>query len=494
MSALGATLSGDRYQTRLFWYHAVQILYDDSIETVELESPDAKVFDDIILNYRGQGRLENGRWVRSDFFQIKYHVDASGSLKAANLIEPKLTKTKESMLARFYGVFKKISGGRNARLNLVTNWHWHPDDEFAKCWRRSRFSPVHLEDLPKSCTTATDWARHLECSEAELKEFLAHLRIHSGWADLDQLQNAMNDRFRLAGLIPVEMSAATSPYDDLGFKFIENGQSSFNRDDFQRECQAAKLIAGLPFKLDFGRMATVSSFNPPSPIGSGAAIHVDLSDQFVSKRVAVAGAWNSQILPRLSSQLSTSAKSLHQPILLMPDCHISIAIATGRLLDPKKGFSADVLQHGRAGTEVWKAEDGRSAAQVQWIVEEPVELNSPNLAVSVQVAQPIHTDVANYLAKTGLTADLLKISSSSTGRTVIRDSAHAWGLAEALVIAIISTLRKYAIAPKIHFFYSGPNGLAVRIGQESALLGEIQLYEFDFEETHKYTPSILLLK
>jgi hypothetical protein len=161
------------------------------------------------------------------------------------------------------------------------------------------------------------------------------------------------------------------------------------------------------------------------------------------------------------------------------------------MLPPKAGYQVDILQKGRSGSELWKSSDGRAAIASPWNVSQPSEKKSAHLVLSVAVSRDVHRDVENYAKVAGLQADFLRFSTPDLGQTAIRDSAHAWALAESFVSTVRDALRDYGERPKLHLFFSGPNALAFRMGQEAGILGDVQMYEFDFEGVHKYTPSLL---
>lgn len=492
MSSIGAAVSGNRYQSRLFWYFASQLLYDDGVTKAELESTTARVFDDILLRYGVPKLMEGDHWISADYYQIKYHVDQTGSLTTDGFIDPDATATKDPLLKRFFKAHQKIVGNGGARLNLVTNWSWHPDDLFTPCWRRSRFSAEHVEKTAGAKAAFQKWLQFLGCKEDELNTFLRFLRIQAGWADLDQSQQHLNDRLRLAGLKPLEFAAATSPYDDLGMSFMERGLTEFTRESLLKECQRAELVAGTPTLIDSGKTIAIRSFADGAQ-DVQAAIFIDLVELFPEKRKPRdANVWKTEALAELKKGLSPGNLSkLQQPFIMRLDCQISVAFAAGRMLPPKAGYQVDILQKGRNGSELWTSADGRGAIASPWKVSSLTEKKSPHLVLSVAVSRDVHRDVESYAKAAGLQADILCFSTPELGQTAIRDSGHAWALAESFVSTVRDALRDYAERPKLHLFFSGPNALAFRMGQEAGILGDVQMYEFDFEGVHKYAPSLL---
>jgi hypothetical protein len=274
--------------------------------------------------------------------------------------------------------------------------------------------------------------------------------------------------------------------------FMERGLTEFTRASLWKECQRADLVAGTPTLIDSGRTIAIRSFADGAQ-DVQAAILIDLVDLFPEKRKPRdAAVWKTEVLDELKTGLSAGNLSkLPQPFIMRLDCQVSVAFSAGRMLPPKAGYQVDILQKGRSGSELWKSSDGRAAIASPWNVSQPSEKKSAHLVLSVAVSRDVHRDVENYAKVAGLQADFLRFSTPDLGQTAIRDSAHAWALAESFVSTVRDALRDYGERPKLHLFFSGPNALAFRMGQEAGILGDVQMYEFDFEGVHKYTPSLL---
>jgi hypothetical protein len=119
------------------------------------------------------------------------------------------------------------------------------------------------------------------------------------------------------------------------------------------------------------------------------------------------------------------------------------------------------------------------------------------LVVAISVSQDVLAQVEAYVsASEHLTgARVIHLRLPSLGGTAISDANHALHLAQSAVQLIRANTKGLAAGrPTVHLLIAAPNGFTFFLGQESRPLGEIQLYEFDFElhQTGTYTQSFVL--
>ncbi|MBN2535049.1 MAG: hypothetical protein JXB88_19365 [Spirochaetales bacterium] len=95
LGQIAARTEGDIYQAHIFWYYAAKLLDDNqNIEEVSFEYDQIAGVDDICIKYKGQGILENEQYYKSDFIQVKYHVDKRNAYSSDNLCDPVFNKNK----------------------------------------------------------------------------------------------------------------------------------------------------------------------------------------------------------------------------------------------------------------------------------------------------------------------------------------------------------------------------------------------------------------
>lgn len=492
MSSLGSTVSGNRYQVGAFWWYASQLLTDESLEIVEFESDSTKVIDDVILRYSRPRPIPNtGLSFQSDYYQIKYHVDHSNALSHAYLIDEKAVSTKKSILERFYGAYQKLQDKGSSRLNLVTNWRWDHTDAFAEVVRRGSFNTKYIKTAEAEAA-AKLWMEKLGCDWPAFETFVNRLNLRSSF-DLHDQREALNDRLKLAGLAPIDFEIEQSPYDDLGLRLIERGVTKIDRTFLTEFVKKNGIYVREPMRTNSQNILAIRSFKKVFD-ASTPALEVNLNHLFEEGRSLKPECnWTRDVFGELTAALDlNSLGSLVNPIEAHLDCHLSIAFASGKILSPKKGFQVDLRQRVRGAPVTWASTQATTNPQAQLIAEFEGTHTSSDLVISVAVTRDIHEDVVNSAKGQSVTFDLLKLSSPTIGQTAVANGNDAWMLAESFSNAVSTHLRKYPKRPRVHLYMGVPGGLAFRMGQESAILGSLILYEFDFEGAHKYSPSIQL--
>jgi hypothetical protein len=489
LSSIGATYSGNRYQVGTFWWHVSQLLVDDSLDLVELESDEVTAIDDVVCHYSAPRPIQGtGLSYKSDYFQIKYHVDQSNALSYKYLIDEKAVSTKHSILERFFKAFTKLQDQGNSRLNLVTNWGWDHTDPLAETLRRGHFNPRYLES--KGAKAAAEaWRDKLQCDEKIFEIFLSRLAVRCSF-DLQQQREALSDRLQLAGLAPIDLTTEHSPYDDLGLRLVEAGKTKFDKaflTDFVkkngvyvREPQRTNSRNGLAIR-------TYKKIFDGSPLMS----IVDLSHWFNERAIKEGFDWNNDVYADLMSSLDQASLSvLSNPIETHLDCHLSVAFAAGKVLSPKSGYQVNLRQRVRGVPVVWNSHQSLANPAAKLSVTYEGDHKATDLVISVSISKDANEDVLAEAQKQGLNYDFLKLSSPVVGQTAVVNGDDAWVMAESFANEIRAHLRKFSVRPKVHLFLAAPVALAFRMGQESSMLGSLLLYEFDFTGNQKYLPSI----
>ena len=252
-----------------------------------------------------------------------------------------------------------------------------------------------------------------------------------------------------------------------------------------------KIYSGEPVRTNSQNVLAIRSF--PKVFDSAApALEVNLTHLFNNGRaIKTDFDWSKDVYGELSSALEIGGLSkLENPIEAHLDCHLSIGFSAGRLLSPKKGFEIDLRQRVRGSAEIWKSKQKGGGAKLNSDFQG--SHSNTNLVVSVAVSRDVHDDVVNAAKGYIGDFDLLKLTAPNIGQTSVANGDEAWSLAESFSNAVSFHLKKYDTPPQVHLFLGAPGGLAFRMGQESAIMGSALLYEFDFEGTHKYSPSIQL--
>ena len=188
-------------------------------------------------------------------------------------------------------------------------------------------------------------------------------------------------------------------------------------------------------------------------------------------------------LARLADEAIASKKR----IIVHLDTHLSIALMLGYHLDSKYGgLDITVVQKTFTGKLLWRAnaELIRTYQEPLWKIEEELYIiDGTDIALSISVTHDIRHDVNGHIS--GMLSTVSKavhwVISPKVGSASIKDASHIVAAIEELIRGIRSQKRQFAAASRIHLFLAAPNAFAFYLGQRLKPMGEVTLYEFDFE-------------
>lgn len=493
---LGAISSGIRYEVRFFWRHALQMLLPSHpVVRVVLEHRDVEPVDDVVVYYASPGRNDHGDKVTVDFHQIKYHVAHSGAVTHAAVVNPGWAGTKLSILRRFADAWRPIAAEHsNARLLFVTNWPWHPDCPLAPLLRDGGRMDDRFHTASPSSEVGQIYRTWRETSglpDAEFASFLRSVRFTTGASSMDQTEMMFNYQCHAAGLRPPTHGADHSPYDDLGYRFIESGRTEHTPESLRELLKKEGLVAGpdQPFRSTF---AVCSFPRYAFPADAAGACVVDLTDSFEGRTPTDPDVWGRAVRERLEGALPTVAK-LGQPVQLALDAHLSIAWYVGYLLDAKSGIPVRLRQHVKGkGVELWDVSTAaRPVGAPDWEILAETVGAGPDLAVVVSVTHAALADAARTIADDlPDVGTVLHASLPTAGPHAIVDGSHAAWLANSLTAALAK--RSAELRPqRLHLFLACPASLGFLLGQEGKCLGPTTVYEFDFgSPSRAYRPGM----
>lgn len=204
--------------------------------------------------------------------------------------------------------------------------------------------------------------------------------------------------------------------------------------------------------------------------------------------------WDRDIYQKLDAflKINTDANYNYQ---LMIEAPLSIAFATGRILDPKSRISAfpsnpDPLHK----SEIWSIEDSYDATFTDFDVrDERIDINESDTCLIISITHNIKDNVNEYISDSGLKIGrmiTLTIGGKGPSFGSIQNAAHAINLVQQVVasLAARSTVERKST---VHIFVSAPNAFMFLLGQRSRGFGNCVLYEFDLEakDTGTYSPS-----
>ncbi len=501
--AVAARMQGDDYQARWFWLKACDLLEPQTkVEKVVYEDQNVKSLDDVVVYYREGFQDSLGNQLCADYYQVKFHVTAEGSLTAKDLTEPRfINATKVSLLQRIRNAFTGLQNPEGVRFFLYTPWHVKHDDVLASVL--SNHDGEILWDRlakggPNSATGKMRelWKDHLELSsDEELRRVTDRVRFHTGPA-LEELGRQLNCRLRAAGLKQVPEHTLSSPYDELIRKLLVNGATTMTATEIERICRSEGLWDGGP-RVDTSRVSVgIRSFRRWAEDLQNRTEHfVCFADVFEGRSIRSATLWHTDIFPRLSDFLARTVQPGGRYLLHL-DVHSSIAFLAGYLLPSKVNADIAVVQKTMAGNpEAWECPKTTATSDEDWEwQEESLSASAKGLALGVSLTHDVRPDVLDYVRQSlpGVGRLLFVSPRGGTSSLSVLSGAHAYCLAQSLVSKIDSMRGSASFEGPIQIFAAAPNGFMFFLGRLAQPIRRWVLHEYDFDTRAlgAYTRSI----
>jgi hypothetical protein len=495
---------GFAFQARYFWLKATALLDPGkAVIRVGFESG-PKSFDDVWVEYApGRGPLDpRGNPIRRIHHQCKWHV-SPGIYGHAALTDPDfINASAKSFLARAHGALLSSASATGGPLafSLVTNWRTDPKDRLGGLISKST-AALRLERLfaggnrSEMGKLRRAWLDHLGVDEDGLRLLAEVLRFEEISDSLVVMRDRLDDALAKVGLRRIPQHETALIHDAIAFNWLAQGRNEFDRDTFRETCRKE----GLDGDGDGRRpmIYGIKSFNHRIDALEDRCDDVlDLTPSFHDRQIADDAAWTVELLPRINKFLVAAAKG-EARLRLALDAHLSLAFAAGAILDIKSGRAIELIQRTASGYRIWSADDVNESAVWPTFVSSSVTTagSGPEMAVAIGLTHNITGDVSKYVesAVPSVGRILTLNSSAGAGQQSIICGRHAAMLADAAVAAV----RKQAAdsgCRRVHLFVSSPASFAFYLGQRSAALGPLTLYEFDFEGSSdgSYRPSMSL--
>jgi hypothetical protein len=491
--AIAAGQEGARYQYRFFWRAALPMLYLDPprIEKVVMEHRGVSAVDDVVVYYTNPGVADAERLVRVDYYQLKFHVAHSKCIASSDLIDPAFTNAARSLLWRFAESWKTLrADGANIRLNFVTNWGWCPGDPLPPLIRDT--GALHEDFLAKSLGSEvgkvrSSWRAHLTLlDDTEFAAFIRELRLCMRAVSQSEAEEWLADRCDLAGLRRPDPGENHSPYDDLAGRLLAQGRREFTRDDLALLVQQENLrVAKEP---PFRSTCAIRSFRRFAHVPeTDAHVIVDLTPLFRGREPINDEVWVKTVRERLEDALP-QIDTLPKPVQLALDTHLSIGWYAGALLDAKAGIPILLRQKGYGTVTLWDTIAPKAEPQDGWQFSKENLSDAGELALAISVTHDVAAEAREVAVASGM-GTFVHARLSTPGGTAIKSGGHAVWLADELASAVRENVREQKAA-RVHVFPACPVAFAFLLGQRSAALGPVTVYEYDFGGSKTYRPAM----
>lgn len=234
--AVTARWNGEKYQARVFWQNALNMLAHDSVVVeVTFEADAPKSFDDVVVRYDPPIPGSGPERVPVAYQQVKWHVDTGGRFGYKDLVDPNfIGATRMSLLQRLSDAKKIAPVG--ARFDFVTTYRIKDNDPLSYVQSGTDKS-ILLGRLFNGTTDRSRmgevrklWREHLGlASDDELKEVVTGLRIMDGERSLEQLREDINVRAQIVGALTCS-TASDFRYDGLAQALKSRKLNRFTRE------------------------------------------------------------------------------------------------------------------------------------------------------------------------------------------------------------------------------------------------------------------------
>jgi hypothetical protein len=464
-SATGVRIAGDRYQWLVAWLACVIVLHDARTGTmnpvikVGVEADHAGNLDDVI-RYRHHPP--------HTYQQVKYGVDHSTPVTTGYLIRSSRAGGP-SILAKIAATWRKLTaGGDSVELALVTNRAPDPADPLisARDARTRRLVPRAADGGPSSARgkARADWAQAAGLTEDELLELLAVLDFDLA-RDRGHLEHETGLTMMLAGLRGD--SAAIAAGADWVAQQVTAGHRVLDRTMIEEAVESLSLAAG-PARTVFS-VATLK----PDPFASQARHAIDWSDRldgadaYAKRRPKPPATWQ-QLQADIEAIPGHLAGASH--VAVTGSMRLATAFTVGAALRMVAGTDVAVVQRG----SIWASDAAYNAPTEPTLAVDDIGQGS-DLAIAVEIATPIASDVRNFLKKRSVAVGKLAVLGPPGGA---RDcSIETPEDAVALAVGVRDAARRVVRGNQVHLFLAAPMGFAMLLGHRWNRVGRTIVYE-----------------
>lgn len=498
--AVTARWHGDNYQARVFWENALNLFVPNScVVEVTFEANGPKAFDDIVVKYDPAVARSGSEKVTAEYHQVKWHVEYGGRFGYADFVDPAFIGAQSvSLLERLRDAKKEAPQG--ARFAFLTTYRVRDDDPLGKLISGTDKTLLLSKlfdgtgDRSRMGKVRKLWREHLGLkSDEELRPIVAGLRVLEGHRSLDELRSEINFRAHAVGLLTCHASDSDFRFDELARQLKVRQINALSRALLEELCRDERLYADVAPQPKAALPIAIRSFLGPAADIVGAADEntLLLTDAFTERYLQAGRDWQDDIRPRVEDFLHDAVRK-SSSIRLILDAHASIAFLAGAVLDLKSGTDIDLVQKGRVGTRIWRADEGEEGPPLTE-ARETIGAGR-DIALLLGVTHDVGAQALHYVsAKLPQVGQILRFGpGAQAGQRSVAGGRHAADLAD----QITRVVRAARQDPDgiVHIFAACPNALLFYLGQQHQGVAPAIVYEFDFDRRgdKTYHPSFLI--
>lgn len=501
--AVTARWHGDNYQARIFWQNALNLLDPTScVVEVTFEANGPKAFDDVVVKYDPPVPRSGPERISADYHQIKWHVETGGRFGYEDFVEPAfIGAQKFSLLERLKQA--RASAPGPACFTFLTTYRIKDGDPLAELISGNDKSLL-VERLFDGTTDANRmgkvrklWREHLQLGrDDELKAVVSGLRVFEGHRSLEDLRSEINLKAQLVGVLASTATDSDFRYDELARQLKARKLSALTREALLQFCQDEGLLAPKSPEPDPFLPIAIRSFLGPAAdiVGAAPDNTLLLIDHFRQRYLRDDQDWQRDIRPKVETFLREAVPKSPRLRLIL-DAHASIAFLAGAVLDLKSGLDIELVQKGRAGPQIWRANDDTGAKGSAFdLAEETVGLGR-DIAIAISVAQSAVPQARAYaMSNLPQVGKLISFSlPGGPGQQIVVGGEHAARLAEQ-ISNCLRQMKAHDLDATVHIFAACPNTLLFYLGQGHQGVAPCVIYEFDFDRkgNKTYQPSFVI--
>lgn len=500
--AVTARWHGDNYQARIFWQNAFNLLDPTScVVEVTFEANGPKAFDDVVVKYDPPVPRSGPERIAADYHQIKWHVETAGRFGYKDFVDPQfIGAQKVSLLERLKQA--RISASGPACFTFLTTYRITDGDPLAELVSGND-KALLVERLFDGTTDASRmgkirklWREHLQLSnDDELKAVVSGLRIFEGYRSLEELRSEINLKARLVGVLTCTATDSDFRYDELARQLKARKLNALNRVALLQICrEEGLLVPGSSAPEPFLSIAIRSFLGPAAEIvGATPENTLLLTDHFRQRYLQDDQNWQRDIRPLVEAFLRGAVPKSPRLRLIL-DAHASIAFLAGVVLDLKSGVDIELVQKGRVGPQIWRADDGTGCKGSVFEVAEESCGAGRELAISISIAQSTALQTRAYVGNNLPSVGKLVFFTmpNGPGQQNVAGGGHAARLAEQ-VSNHLRQMKAHDLDAVVHIFAACPNALLFFLGQSHQGNAPCVVYEFDFDRkgSKTYQPSFV---
>jgi len=382
------------------------------------------------------------------------------------------------------------------RLHVVSSSSWDTHDPF--CRFLSTENNIRSPFYEKGAGSIqgkirSKFVNHLRIPETELKPFLDKVRFDTG-INRKRLVHILDTKLRLAGLVQLDKTITNTRHLELAWKWMEQGNHSFSKQEFEQLIRKEKLIDVHQKNLLLIRHQSLDPIIPDAVRGDLPSnlrnmtyreIAIDLTHLFSDGRLT-----NPQLAISEQQEKTNEIKQLYKTnpnleLVYYGVVHIPLVFLLGYQLNVRKPIN--IFEHNR-GNNKWNLL--QAATTFPNLLVRGISDNTSNIDTDIiikfGVSYPIiDSDLNQILTKS---RSIIELTLPSPVPDAVRnvDQLEEYALTFRAMLDEIHNLS--TPVNRVHVFYAGPVSLAFRCGQliSPTIHPKILVYNYFSQDYPKY--------